>query len=262
MMRLGSVILKVAPRQVADRMWYFPLLQPYVDHVPVKADLSDLEEKIRWCRENDDKCREIAANCLELYEKYVARSGLLDYVEMVTKHISKRHVDAPKWWSSPPPEQPPPQLAKPDSLCYEDRSDKSKSRLCSRCQDDADAEEREREANQAKAAEAAKAIEQMKTVEVATGLIKTRAEQIHALLHGLWEELRRALPTLEQLVAREQEWSRLSRSERESVASITALAYLIRQLIDAPLFDAKGQPVDDTKLLISAAQERLNAANG
>jgi hypothetical protein len=27
-------------------MWYFPLLRPYVDHVPVKADLSDLDEKI------------------------------------------------------------------------------------------------------------------------------------------------------------------------------------------------------------------------
>lgn len=152
MMRLGSVILKVAPRQVADRMWYFPLLQPYVDHVPVKADLSDLEEKVRWCRENDDKCREIAANCLELYEKYVARSGLLDYVEMVTKQIAKRQVDAPKWWTSPPPEQPPPQLGKPDSLCYEDRSDKKRSRLCSRCQDDADEEQRLEEANQAKAA--------------------------------------------------------------------------------------------------------------
>lgn len=54
-------------------MWYFPLLQPYVDHVPVKADLSDLEEKIRWCRQNDDKCREIAKNALDFYEKYVAR---------------------------------------------------------------------------------------------------------------------------------------------------------------------------------------------
>ena len=58
MMRLGSVILKVAPRQVADRMWYFDLLEPYVDHVPVKADLSDLEDQIRWCRKNDDKVRE------------------------------------------------------------------------------------------------------------------------------------------------------------------------------------------------------------
>ncbi|CAN0434369.1 unnamed protein product [Scytosiphon promiscuus] len=47
MMRLGSVILKVTSRCVADSMWYFPLLEPWVDHVPVKADLSDLEEKIR-----------------------------------------------------------------------------------------------------------------------------------------------------------------------------------------------------------------------
>jgi hypothetical protein len=89
MMRLGSVILKVAPRQVADRMWYFPLLKPYVDHVPVKADLSDLEEKIRWCRENDDKCRVIGENAKKFYEKYVARDALLDYVEMVCKNIAK-----------------------------------------------------------------------------------------------------------------------------------------------------------------------------
>jgi hypothetical protein len=49
MMQLGSVILKVESRCVADQMWYFPLLQPYVDHVPVKADLSDLEEvRVLW----------------------------------------------------------------------------------------------------------------------------------------------------------------------------------------------------------------------
>jgi prefoldin subunit 5 len=114
----------------------------------------------------------------------------------------------------------------------------------------------------AKAAEAAKAIDQMKTVEAATGLIQTRAEQIHSLLHGLWEELRQALPSLEQVVAHEVEWNRLSQVEREAVAAITALAYLIRQLIDAPLFDAKGQPIVDTKRLIAAAQDRLAASDG
>lgn len=150
-MRLGSVILKVAPRQVADRMWYFPILQPYVDHVPVKADLSDLEEKIRWCRENDDKCREIAQNCLKLYERYVARSGLLDYVEMVTKHIAKRYHHPPRWWNPPEKEQPPLQMPKPDTKCYEDRAT-HQARYCSRCQDEIAAEERELEATQAKAA--------------------------------------------------------------------------------------------------------------
>jgi hypothetical protein len=114
----------------------------------------------------------------------------------------------------------------------------------------------------AKAAEAAQAIEQMRTVEAATGLIQTRAKQIHSLLHSLWEELRRALPTLEQVVTLEVEWNRLSQVEREAVAAITALAYLIRQLIDAPLFDAKGQPIDDTNRLIAAAQDRLAASDG
>ena len=59
-------------------MWYFPLLQPYVDHVPVKADLSDLEEKIRWCRQNDDKCRQIGENAKIFYERYVARCVSID----------------------------------------------------------------------------------------------------------------------------------------------------------------------------------------
>ena len=148
MMRLGSVILKVEPRQVADRMWYFPLLKPYVDHVPVKPDLSDLEEKIRWCRENDDKCREIAANCLKFYEKYVARSALLDYLEMVTKHIAKRYIEPPAWWSPPPKYQEPPKLNKPDTKCYEGRGDSS--RYCTRCQEEIDTEQQEMEASQAK----------------------------------------------------------------------------------------------------------------
>ena len=46
MMQLGSVILKVESQCVADEMWYFPLLKPYYDHVPVKANLSDLKDRI------------------------------------------------------------------------------------------------------------------------------------------------------------------------------------------------------------------------
>ncbi|KAL7433649.1 hypothetical protein ACHAXH_007174 [Discostella pseudostelligera] len=143
MMRLGSVILKVAPRQVADTMWYFPLLVPYVDHVPVKADLSDLEEKIRWCRQNDDKCRQIGENAKIFYEKFVARNSLLDYVEMICKQISKRFVKPPSWWTPPTPEAPPPTLRKPDLKCYEDKKT-GNSRLCVRCQEEEDEEERAR----------------------------------------------------------------------------------------------------------------------
>jgi hypothetical protein len=140
MMRLGSVILKVESRQVADTMWYFPLLKPYVDHVPVKADLSDLEEKIRWCRQHDDECRQIAENAKAFYEKYVSRHALLDYVEMVCKSISSRFIDPPEWWSEPTPALKPPKLRKPDLPCYEDKETK-RSRFCYRCQKEADKEE-------------------------------------------------------------------------------------------------------------------------
>jgi hypothetical protein len=145
MMRLGSVILKVEPRQVADRMWYFPLLKPYHDHIPVKADLSDLEEKIAWCREHDDECRQMGENAKCFYEKFVARSALLDYLEMVCKQIAVRQFDPPPWWEPPPKEQVPPQLRRPDVPCYEDRQDSQKSRLCTRCQEDLDAELKELE---------------------------------------------------------------------------------------------------------------------
>lgn len=141
MMRLGSVILKVAPRQVADTMWYFPLLQPYVDHVPVKDDLSDLEEKIRWCREHDDQCRKIGENAKLLYENYVARKPLLDYVEMVCKQISKRCISPPSWWEMPPSTHAEPKLRKPDSKCHQDRQTHT-SRYCKRCQETVDEEER------------------------------------------------------------------------------------------------------------------------
>mmetsp|Transcript_26780 Transcript_26780/g.39617 ORF Transcript_26780/g.39617 Transcript_26780/m.39617 type:complete len:673 (-) Transcript_26780:241-2259(-) len=151
MMRLGSVILKVAARQVADRMWYFPLLKPYHDHVPVKEDLSDLEEKIRWCRDNDAKCKEIGQNALIFYEKYVAKEALLDYVQMAVRNMSKRFVQPPMWWEPPPPAQPTPKLRKPHDKCYHDR-DSGISRLCVRCQENKDDEDKLAAEEEAKAA--------------------------------------------------------------------------------------------------------------
>jgi hypothetical protein len=81
MMLLGSVILKVDSQCVADQLWYFPMLRPWYDHVPVRADLSDLEEKIDWCRANDDQCKEIAKNARCVYDQYISRDGILgEYV--------------------------------------------------------------------------------------------------------------------------------------------------------------------------------------
>jgi len=108
MMRLGSVILKVESKCVADQMWYFPLLQPYVDHVPVKADLSDLREQIQWCRDHDDECKKIAATASQLYDAYVSKEGILDYMQSVFVELARRHHWRAHWIAAAPPSRPPP----------------------------------------------------------------------------------------------------------------------------------------------------------
>ena len=101
LMRLGSVILKVESRCVADEMWYYPVLKPFEDHVPIKADLSDLAEKIRWCRENDDKCEQIAARANELYEKFVSKEAIHDYMEVICNRVAQRFRIAASWYKRP-----------------------------------------------------------------------------------------------------------------------------------------------------------------
>uniref|UniRef100_M4BXL6 Glycosyl transferase CAP10 domain-containing protein n=1 Tax=Hyaloperonospora arabidopsidis (strain Emoy2) TaxID=559515 RepID=M4BXL6_HYAAE len=101
LMRLGSVILKVESRCVADEMWYYPVLKPFEDHVPVRADLSDLAEKIQWCRKNDEKCEQIAARANELYEKFISKEAIHDYVEVICNRVAQRFQTAPKWYNRP-----------------------------------------------------------------------------------------------------------------------------------------------------------------
>jgi c-di-AMP phosphodiesterase-like protein len=62
-MLLGSVILYV---DTEYKLWFEHLLEENVHYVKVKRDLSDLIQKILWCREHDEACKEIAKNAREL----------------------------------------------------------------------------------------------------------------------------------------------------------------------------------------------------
>jgi hypothetical protein len=56
----GCCVIKVAS-PLGYRQWYYGSLRPWQHFVPVEADLSDLREKIDWCRMHDRQCAEIAA---------------------------------------------------------------------------------------------------------------------------------------------------------------------------------------------------------
>ena len=60
MMLSNSVV--VMPQPSIESWFCESFLEPFVHYVPVKADLSDTEEVIEWCRDNDKTCAEIAQN--------------------------------------------------------------------------------------------------------------------------------------------------------------------------------------------------------
>lgn len=80
-MLLGSTILYVESQYT---LWFSHLLQEYVHYVPVKSDLSDLIEKIKWCRKNDGLCQTIAQNArklaLELLNRDVFDNIFINYI--------------------------------------------------------------------------------------------------------------------------------------------------------------------------------------
>jgi hypothetical protein len=61
-------------------MWFTPLLKEYVHYIPIKEDLSDLIQKIKWCKENDDKCKKIALASYDLAINELTMEKALDYM--------------------------------------------------------------------------------------------------------------------------------------------------------------------------------------
>jgi hypothetical protein len=79
---MGSCVLKV----VSDwQQWYYDELRPWEHYVPVKNDLSDFEERVEWCLNNDEAAQEIAANALRFTNGIVFGSEMARAAEVVIK---------------------------------------------------------------------------------------------------------------------------------------------------------------------------------
>jgi hypothetical protein len=74
----GSVVLKIQSREGFEQ-WYYDRLKPWVNFIPVAADMSDLIEKIGWLRANDVAARSIGEAGYRLaealtYEREIGRA--------------------------------------------------------------------------------------------------------------------------------------------------------------------------------------------
>ena len=83
-LRMNSVILIC---ESDYKMWYSDLLIEYEHYVPVKKDLSDLIDQIKWCIKNDKKCKKIAENSVKFSEKYLTKDALFDYMQKIMTNI-------------------------------------------------------------------------------------------------------------------------------------------------------------------------------
>jgi serine/threonine protein kinase len=77
-MMYGSVLLVA---QSEWNMWYKKFMIEYVHYVPIKGDLSDLLDKIEWCKNNDVKCEEISENLLEFHKQYLSKNSILRFLQ-------------------------------------------------------------------------------------------------------------------------------------------------------------------------------------
>jgi hypothetical protein len=82
----NCVILK----QDSDSIqWYYRGLQPYVHYIPVKADMSNLVDQIRWARENDEQARAISQQAQGFAQNNISNMRVLQYFYLLLHEYAK-----------------------------------------------------------------------------------------------------------------------------------------------------------------------------
>jgi hypothetical protein len=84
-MRTGSLILRV---ESDYKSWVEHLIFPNIHYIPIKRDLSDLENKINWCLENDDKCKMISRKGLEFSINVLNDDFIKTYFQKILWELS------------------------------------------------------------------------------------------------------------------------------------------------------------------------------
>ena len=93
-----SVILKVDSEWVEH---FYNDLVPWKHYIPIKSDLSDLIQRIVWCRQNDSICEEISNNAYEFAISNFTKEKMLEYVYKSITDDAYDPSDHVKTWNIP-----------------------------------------------------------------------------------------------------------------------------------------------------------------
>jgi len=76
----GSVIFKVDGPWI---QWFYSEYLPYTHYIPIKDDMSDLQEKYQWCEEHPEECEKIVVNSKQLFQKTFRMSNIIKYIQSI-----------------------------------------------------------------------------------------------------------------------------------------------------------------------------------
>jgi hypothetical protein len=88
----GSAVLKVES-PYGFRQWYYDKLVPWEHYVPVKSDMSDLVENVRWLIGNDDEARRIGQIGANLARDLSYELVIDESLRAIQQQLLKKSVD-------------------------------------------------------------------------------------------------------------------------------------------------------------------------
>lgn len=69
--------------------WYYKVLKPNIHYVPLRADLSDLIDKIKWAKKHDEEMRMISVQSQLFAQNNLTRADILYYLYLVLTEYAK-----------------------------------------------------------------------------------------------------------------------------------------------------------------------------
>lgn len=88
-MKLGCCVFKV-DSQFGYKQWYYDRIKPFKHYIPIKADLSDLFEKIDWARAHPAECEQIAAAGQAFVNEMTFASVTAEAVEIISNNWNRK----------------------------------------------------------------------------------------------------------------------------------------------------------------------------
>lgn len=89
-LKSGSAVLLVGSEW---DLWYFDKLKAWEHYIPVKKDLSDLIDKINWCKKNDDKVYDITIRANRFINDLMSPETHFKHVNNILKTIRNTYND-------------------------------------------------------------------------------------------------------------------------------------------------------------------------